>query len=87
MSNDIFGQIIRNLAEAWGVGDDARVREEVRIRQQFGGEKHYIAKKLDMQRAVALGERMKRGESVEQASKSAGIARSTGYRLSRRRFA
>lgn len=71
-------------------------RLESELRQQWGGtERHYIRKGCQahprlsaagaQQRAAALGNALRDGLPLEQAFSTAGVSRSAGFRLLKRR--
>jgi len=87
MINDLVGELIARILAAAEAGPEEVKREEVRIRQQFGGGRHYFQKKaMPEGKAHTLGVSLAAGASIHEAFAAAGVSRATGYRLMRRRW-
>lgn len=79
---DILDRLLQALAQAApGIAPDAIMRVEAELRREFGGvEAGYVAKRIPLQRAAALGMQLQAGATLQQAIAAAGCTKSTGYR-------
>ena len=82
MPDDIVtGFIRRTKAEHPEIAESAWLRLEVRLRQEWGGERHYVQKAPTLGKAYSLAERLAAGESPREAFRNSGLTRTTGYRV------
>ena len=81
---DDFLQRLRALAPE--LPERTALQLELQARQIWGGtDGNYIAKRPTMQRAAKIGEGLRAQKPMAQVFSDAGIGRSQGYRLLRRR--
>ena len=78
---DFLDEIVRRIFAASSGGATAVRREEIKIRQQFGGERFYVPKALVKGKVHSLAESLAAGRNLREAFSGAGVSRATGYRL------
>ena len=85
MSDDIVRRFLSLARELHPETPTAEwTRLEVRLRQEFGGERVYILKERTMGKAWSLAERLAAGDGWREALAATGISRRTGCRMRRR---
>jgi hypothetical protein len=85
MAKDIVPDLIRQVLEMAGADLTIATRIEPRIRQQFGGERHYFAKAPAGPKAQGLASLVASGVPVGEACTIVGVSRSWGFQLLNRR--
>lgn len=83
MGKDFLAEVIRRLLEC--SGPDAIRKEEIKIRQQWGGERVYVQKAPTAGKTQRLAEGLAAGHALRDVFESAGVSRRWGYRLISRR--
>lgn len=74
------------LQELPGTSSDVVQSMERQLRTEWGGREVWISRRVSDQKAKHLGSTLVSSTSVDQAIKSAGVPRSTGFRLLKRRL-
>lgn len=88
MGDDIINKMIARLAEE--IPDtprDTLRRIEQRMRQEFAGERHYVAKEPSQGKAWRLGDALAAGVPLGAAILDLGVTKQYAYRLLKRRWA
>lgn len=87
MADDLFAEFIRRVLEADDRGGKQEVtRTEIRIREQYGGQRIYLQKDPSTKKTMAAGASLAAGRNLNEAFAAAGVSRATGYRLLARRW-
>lgn len=61
--------------------EDVAVQAELHIRQELGGERHYIARSPKRGKAIALGSAIRSGANITEAMRKVGVSRGYGFKL------
>lgn len=80
---DDFIQRLRALAPDFPA--QAAKQLESQTRQAWGGAKPYVAKRPALQRAISIGESLRAQRPIAQVFEDAGVRKTFGYELLRRR--
>jgi hypothetical protein len=84
MADDIIRAFVARLL-AYTTPEEAQ-RVEIEFRQQWGGERHYVAKDVPTLKTWALAGSLAAGATIREAFDAVGCSRRTGYRLLSRRW-
>jgi len=85
MGDDIVRSFLRLARELHPETPEREwTRLEVRLRQEYGGERVYVLKEKTAGKAWSLAERLAAGEGWREALATMGISRRTGCRIRRR---
>ena len=86
MADDIVRYFVRQFRELHPeTPDDELWNIELQARQVWGGTDVYVCKKATAGKVSRLAQRLGAGGSILEAFLSAGVPRSTGFRLMARR--
>lgn len=80
--NDILLRIFAALRDAGAsFTEDVAITAEQHIRQEIGGERHYIPRAPKRGKALALGSAIRSGANIKEAMRKIGVSRSYGFKL------
>ena len=87
MPDDIVDALLKQLlAAAPGFPADRAQAAAAKIRQDWGGAKHYVKKAPAEGKAFGLGTALAAGVPLTQAFADVGVSASRGYELLKRRW-
>ena len=61
--------------------EEVAITAEQQMRQQFGGERHYIPRAPKRGKAIALGTAIRSGANISEAMRKVGVSRSYSFKL------
>jgi hypothetical protein len=80
--NDILIRFLAALRDAGAsFTEEVALTAEQQMRQQFGGERHYIPRAPKRGKALALGSAIRSGANISEAMRKVGVSRSYGFKL------
>ena len=84
MAEDEIARIVRAVLRVANADLTAATRAELHIRQQWGGDRIYVAKSPAKAKTWSLAESLAAGRQLNEARNQLGISRPSMYRYLRR---